>query len=231
MRPRIHRIEGNQERVYERPFHDFPLLTHHSHPYYVIVNAHSKFEQMSDEQIMDMPEEHRMLRTRVAIIDFLWTQLAPKPKKVVDRKGDEDEDEGDAFGVGVAYQHSGHQPRWKSAGREEKGAEDIDRIDRGNIGRTAAISHSTFSATDTTNSIAASPLNPPSLEWDSSVQPDDSASVISGASTGLRSGYKNEEEETRKDDTPMYRYNVDYWRKNILRDMDELPFLGEPMVL
>jgi hypothetical protein len=94
----------------------------------------------------------------------------------------------------------------------------------------AAIAHSTFSATDTTNSKPASPLNPPSLEWDSSVQPDHSASVISGASTGLRSGYENEEDEIRKDDTPMYRHNVDYWRKNILWDMDELPFLGEPMV-
>jgi hypothetical protein len=134
MGPRIHRIEGNHEHVYERPFHNFPLLSHHSHPYYVIVNAHSKFVEMSNEQVMLMPEEHRKLKTQVGIIDFLWNQLGLLSREVIKGKGDEDEDKGDTFGKGVAYQHGGHQPMWKSAGREEKGAEDVDQIDRGNIG-------------------------------------------------------------------------------------------------
>jgi hypothetical protein len=126
--------------------------------------------------------------------------------------------------MGDAYECSGCQPRWKSADCGEKGAEDIGRIDYSDgIARTAAIVHYTFSPSNTTNSIPASPLIPPSLESDSFVQPDDSASVTSSASTGLRSGYEGEGDEFRKDDAPVYQPNVDYWRKNVLQYMDGLP--------
>jgi len=233
MSPRIHRLEDNHLDVYERPFHNFPLLSHHSHPYYAIVNAHSKFSKMSKEHIMRMPEEHRELKARVAVIHVLWDLLGgssggPPVREEVE-EGDKDDD---IFGRGEAHQQRGHQLRWKSADHEEKRGEDIDQIDHCNIGQTAAIVHSTtFSATNSTNSKPSSPLIPPSLESDTFVQPDDSASVVSRASTGLRSGYENDDDEFRKDDTPMYRHNVDYWRKNILQNMDELPPLGDPMVL
>jgi hypothetical protein len=67
--------------------------------------------------------------------------------------------------------------------------------------------------------IATSPLFPPSLELDSIVQPDDSASVASIASMELRSDYEEEGGECQKDDTPLYHHNVDYWRKNVLQDV------------
>jgi hypothetical protein len=235
MSSRIHRLEDNHLHVYKRPFHNFPLLSHHSHPYYVIVNAHSKFSKMSEELVKRMPEEHRELKAQVTFIHVLWELLGSTPGGPPVRKEVEERDmDDDIFGRGDAHQQSDHQSRRKSAGHEEKRGEDIDQIDHHNIGQTAAIVHSTtFSATNSTNSKPSSRLIPPSLESDSFVQPDDSASVVSRASTGLRSGYENDDDddEFRKDDTPMYRHNVDYWRKNILQDMDELPPLGDPMVL
>lgn len=182
---------------------------------------------MSEEQVACMPEEHRELMARVIVIHSLWEVLGRSSSSgatVKEEDGHEHEHGGDIFGMGDAYERSGCQPRWKSADCGEKGAEDIGRIDYSDgIARTAAIVHYTFSPSNTTNSIPASPLIPPSLESDSFVQPDDSASVTSSASTGLRSGYEGEGDEFRKDDAPVYQPNVDYWRKNVLQYMDGLP--------
>ena len=180
------------------------------------------------QQVACMPEENWELMAQVIVIHSLWEVLGRSSSSGATMKeedGHEHEHGGNIFGIGDAC-----QPTWKSADCGEKGVEDIGQIDYSDgIAQTAAIVHYTFSPSKTTNSIPASPLIPPLLELDSFVQPDDSASVTSSASTGLRSGYECEGDEFQKDDTPVYQPNVDYWRKNILQYMDGLP-LEEPML-
>jgi len=225
MSPRIHRLDDSLLHVYERPFLNFPLLSHHSHPYYAIVNAYTKFSNMTQEDIHRMTQEHRELRTLVIVIHSLWEELGTSSLS-------EEDDEDDLFGTGDAGQHNDSDSGREVTCHDEKGMEDpnwqdgrilMDQLDYAdNILSTTAVirpRYHTFTSTNSTHSIATSPLIPPSLEWDSIVQPDDSASVASIASTGLRSDYEEEGGNCQKDKMPLYHHNVDYWRKNVLQDV------------
>lgn len=240
MSPRIHRLDDSVLHVYERPFLNFPLLNHHSHPYYAIVNAYTKFSNMNQHDIRRMTQEHRELRALVIVIHSLWEELGRSSLSGEDEYGD------DLFGAGDAGQHSNGDSGGEVTCHDEKGAEDpnlqdsrilMDQLDYADkVLPTMLVvrpRYHTFSSTNSTHLIATSPLIPPSLESDSIVQPDDSASVASIASTGLRSDYEEEGGECQKDDMPLYHHNVDYWRKNVLQDVgvSESPFQRDAMIL
>jgi hypothetical protein len=118
MSPRIHRLADGALHVYEQPFLNFPLLSHHSHPYYAIVNAYRKFSNMNQEDIRHMTYERQELRTLIIVINSLWEEL---------RRGSlsgEDERRDDLFGAGEAGQHSEGDSGGEVIRHDEKGMED-----------------------------------------------------------------------------------------------------------
>jgi hypothetical protein len=192
---------------------------------------------MNQPDIRRMTQEHRELRALVIVIHSLWEELGRSSLSGENEHGD------DLFGAGDAGQHSNGDSGGEVTCHDEKGAEDpnwqdsrilMDQLDYADkvLPTTLVVRH-TFSSTNSTHSIATSPLIPPSLKSDSIVQPDDSASVASIASTGLRSDYEEEGGERQKDNMPLYHHNVDYWRKNVLQDVgvNESPFRRDALIL
>jgi hypothetical protein len=252
MSPRIHRIEDNQYRVYHRPFHDFPSLSHHSHPYYAILNAYTKFSTMEPSETESMPMEHRRLKTQVMVIHSFWEILASQlPMGRAIEEENEDGHDGMVTGGSVQFggDHTGSayvSSEGKGGGTEWHGNLGGTSFYGGhnmatsrvtdyseNIPRTAVLirpENHTLSSTNTTNSVPTSPLIPPSLESDDLVEPDDSASVVSRASTGFRSGYEDECAKRKRNDIPVYYPNVNYWRKNVPQDVHELHSLRDSVV-
>jgi hypothetical protein len=184
-----------------------------------------------------MPEEHRELRARVIVIRSLWATLGGSSldSAMMNKDGDD---------TGSAANSHGRSGGCAGRERINYGDERVEAFDehRDCVGasarppRTEVIiqpGQHTFSITDTTsNSTPISRMIPPSLEPHSFVEPDDSASVTSSASTGLRSAYEHDEREEYKmddRDAPVYHHNVDYWRKNVVHDGHEFPFLGDVM--
>jgi hypothetical protein len=185
MSPRIHCLDDSVLHVYERPFLNFPLLSHHLHPYYAIINAYTKFSNMNQQDIRCMTQEHWELRALIIVIHSLWEELGSS------LLSGEDEHKDDLFGADDAGQHSDGDSRGEVICHDEKGTEDpnwqdsrilMDQLDYADKFLTMLVvrpRYHTFSSTNSTHLIATSPPIPPSLESDSIVQPDDSASVAS----------------------------------------------------
>lgn len=57
--------------IYHAPFNLFPSLEHHSHPYFIILNAYLKFQVIED---INMLPEHKYLRYLVNSIHDLWVK-------------------------------------------------------------------------------------------------------------------------------------------------------------
>lgn len=76
MAPRILRTERDDSfSVYHAPFDLLPILQHHSHPYYVILNAYLKLQAAGDKDVLPA---HKPLLTLANIIHNLWCTLAPQ---------------------------------------------------------------------------------------------------------------------------------------------------------
>jgi hypothetical protein len=68
----IHRCGQGEDHVYHAPFASFPVLTHHSHPYYSILNAYLKF---TSQPFTEMLPEHAILREKVMGIQRTWERM------------------------------------------------------------------------------------------------------------------------------------------------------------
>lgn len=81
MAPKIIRTEHDGTWApYNSPFDSFPILQHHSHPYFAILNAYLKFKTATD---LEMLPQHEILRNMVEAIHALWCNL-DKRTRVID---------------------------------------------------------------------------------------------------------------------------------------------------
>lgn len=75
--------------AYRKPFHRFPCLKHHAHPFFVVDDALPKFQQHR----LVRPRQHLDLLIRMEQIQVIWTHrqaLTKQPK--VDDDDDNDTD-------------------------------------------------------------------------------------------------------------------------------------------
>jgi hypothetical protein len=239
MAPKVVRCEPDGRWVvYHAPFADFPLLVHHSHPYYAILNAYLKFSTTEEKDMEEMLPDHKLLRDVVEKIHGLWLALHKKRMYPIS-EGRADDDEFSGSGYDAGGKHGGDRNNEHVKDVKENSNDRTDGRQDGfgsipMISNTLAVpssiaapsapypesvSHTNFSplfsAAEQIVKSSTSPSGPPELDADDPLSPSDSASV---ASTGLRSGIGGEGEDDKYQNSPLYRYNIHVWRKHVRQD-------------
>ncbi|KZP03514.1 hypothetical protein FIBSPDRAFT_1050987 [Athelia psychrophila] len=235
MAPRIMRTEPDDSwNTYHTPFKLFPLLQHHSHPYYTILNAYLKFQDVEDQDIL---AEHRALRDQVNLIHAMWCTLDPRtvaPQTISEDGGDDGQGfggdnnggtgDGGGDGGGINGEGSGQDEARAHSGQhglEGGGREDVLMDVAASLTRPCRVAHDS-DLPPTTAGLVRKSTSSTSLsglpELDDSINPGDSASVASEPSTGLRSDDEGEAQDRHDehDVHPAHRWNVDAWRKGVL---------------
>jgi hypothetical protein len=97
--PRIWDIRDGDFTGYRAPFSDFPLLKHHAHPFFVIMNTLPKLRA----NLVLLTPEHRTLFNLMTSIETIWSgRLGPAPaqpgtskrRRSNDESPDDDDDDG-----------------------------------------------------------------------------------------------------------------------------------------
>jgi hypothetical protein len=244
---------------YHTPFADFPPLVHHSHPYYAILNAYLKFYMTEEKDMEDMLPEHKLLRDVIEKIHGLWIALHRKRMHPIP-EGWVDDDEFAGSGRDAGERRGGDGDDEHPEDDEEDGDDETGGRQDGfgsvpMVSNTLAVqssismpavagpptpypepvSHTHFSPLFSTAkqivTCSSSPSEQPELDADDPLNPSDSASIASTASTSLRSNIDDEEgEDDKQRNAPLYCYNVHVWRKLVSQDMKLLSVPVEPTI-
>jgi hypothetical protein len=121
--------DGNELQLYYHPYDDFPILTHHSHPYFAIFNTLDKCRHYQGK----MPVNVKIKFLELQALYLSWTQLqsypyvtAPRPPSSPTGRGSMDHSQGSSSSTHSSFQSgpSSPKPRYPLRSRDRKPKKD-----------------------------------------------------------------------------------------------------------